>query len=140
MKKIVLFVFCALILTSFVYHKSSSTSVHEEKPVYARAIAVKDTLAVGEIYKAKLFLVNGKSLGSKTSLRIYYMSDYGYNIFADDGKQAIVKNDTGYVEFVVQDHKLKKGITICNWGARVTQTVHGKDTTFIMKADYAVRK
>ena len=115
MKTFFVLALSAGILSSFIYYTpSSSISSDEEKPVYIKAIADKDTVSVGEIYKAKLFLLNGKELGGTTAPEMYYMSDYGYDIFGN-GKKAIVKNDTGYVEFVVPDYKSKKHLTIQTW-------------------------
>ncbi|WP_018344752.1 hypothetical protein [Cytophaga aurantiaca] len=136
MKVFFAFALSAGILTSFVNYNSSSFP-----DIYVKAIAVKDTVAVGETYKAKLFIVNGKELGGTTPPVMYYMYDCCYNIFAD-GKKAIVKNDTAYVEFIVPDYKSKKKLSIEHWGARVTQqTKNGSDTTFLMNFAYAaIRK
>lgn len=134
------FVFSIGILSSFIWYKQPSSNI-EEKQVYIKSVAVKDTVAVGEMYKAKLFLLNGKELRGTTPPEMYYMSEYGYNVHTG-GKKAIVKNDTGCVEFVVPDYKSKKKSSVETWGARITQRMQdGRDTTFLMMICYvAIRK
>ena len=113
-------------------------SIHEQN--MPMAIVESDTVNIGEVYKAKVYLDKQTiDIDNKDKIEFKYLvNENSTNKLLREGINIPISADTGYLEFKATDESLFTANRENFWKASLTYPVKGKDTTFLLKVKFIV--